>query len=59
MSCPVRACALRRNPFYRTGRGAGFEARFKPDALGHEAQTALSRVVPVFGPRLAPRGTPL
>jgi O-antigen/teichoic acid export membrane protein len=28
---------------------------FKPDALGAEAQTALSRVVPVFGPRLAPR----
>jgi hypothetical protein len=28
---------------------------FKPDALGPEAQTALSRVVPVFGPRLAPR----
>ncbi|HEY8050672.1 MAG TPA: oligosaccharide flippase family protein [Ramlibacter sp.] len=27
----------------------------KPDALGAEAQTALSRVVPVFGPRLAPR----
>jgi lipopolysaccharide exporter len=33
---------------------------FKPDALGHEAQTALSRVVPVFGPHLAPRaGTAL
>jgi lipopolysaccharide exporter len=32
----------------------------KPDALGPEAQTALSRVVPVFGPRLAPRtGTAL
>jgi O-antigen/teichoic acid export membrane protein len=29
---------------------------FKPDALGRDAQTALSRVVPVFGPRLAPRG---
>ncbi|HUR87850.1 MAG TPA: oligosaccharide flippase family protein [Ramlibacter sp.] len=33
---------------------------FKPDALGPEAQTALSRVVPVFGPHLAPRpGTAL
>jgi hypothetical protein len=29
---------------------------FKPEALGAEAQTALSRVVPVFGPHLAPRG---
>ncbi|MEJ6022330.1 oligosaccharide flippase family protein [Ramlibacter sp. PS4R-6] len=29
---------------------------FKPEALGRDAQTALSRVVPVFGPRLAPRG---
>jgi O-antigen/teichoic acid export membrane protein len=29
---------------------------FKPEALGRDAQTALSRVVPKFGPRLAPRG---
>ena len=29
---------------------------FRPESLGREAQTALSRVVPVFGPRLAPRG---
>jgi hypothetical protein len=29
---------------------------FKPEALGRDAQTALSRVVPKFGQRLAPRG---
>jgi lipopolysaccharide exporter len=29
---------------------------FKPEALGRDARTALSRVLPVFGPRLAPRG---
>lgn len=29
---------------------------FKPEALGRDAQTALSRMVPKFGPRLAPRG---
>jgi hypothetical protein len=28
----------------------------KPEALGSEARTALSRVLPVIGPRLAPRG---
>lgn len=28
---------------------------FKPEALGRDAQTALSRVIPKFGPRLAPR----
>jgi hypothetical protein len=28
----------------------------KPEALGPEARTALSRVLPVIGPRLAPRG---
>jgi len=28
----------------------------KPEALGRDAQTALSRVVPKFGHRLAPRG---
>jgi hypothetical protein len=32
---------------------------FKPDALGPEARTALSRVLPVIGPRLAPRGEPV
>jgi hypothetical protein len=29
---------------------------FKPEALGPEACTALSRVLPVIGPRLAPHG---
>jgi O-antigen/teichoic acid export membrane protein len=32
---------------------------FKPQALGAEARTALSRVLPVIGPRLAPRGEPV
>lgn len=32
---------------------------FKPEALGPEARTALSRVLPVIGPRLAPRGEPV
>jgi hypothetical protein len=32
---------------------------FKPDALGNEARMALSRVLPLIGPRLAPRGEPV
>jgi O-antigen/teichoic acid export membrane protein len=32
---------------------------FRPDALGPEARTALSRVLPIIGPRLAPRGVPV
>jgi hypothetical protein len=31
---------------------------FKPEALGAEARTVLARVLPVIGPRLAPRGEP-
>jgi hypothetical protein len=31
----------------------------KPEALGREAQTALSRVLPVIGERVAPRGEPV
>ena len=31
----------------------------RPDALGPEARTALARVLPVIGPRLAPRGEPV
>lgn len=30
---------------------------FKPEVLGRDARTALSRVVPVFGARIAPPGT--
>jgi lipopolysaccharide exporter len=32
---------------------------FKPQALGAEARTALSRILPFIGPRLAPRGEPV
>lgn len=32
---------------------------FKPEVLGPEARTALSRVLPIIGPRLAPRGEPV
>jgi O-antigen/teichoic acid export membrane protein len=32
---------------------------FRPDALGNEARTALSRVLPFIGPRLAPRVEPV